>query len=345
MTESTHKVGPRNWAVLVLAGGAALSAPFLRNPGNPAPTQDAAANPLEVDFSKKSWPDVREQSLTPPGQVTSNLSVQDWAQLERLKSTAGSAPRKVTGNLPSTSATPLPAWADRGPRVDQLVNDSIRAEPLPPAAPVGSAAIDPLRPWMGHGMKAKQDPSATPRPSDLVGGDALNAPNPDTRWNSVPSRLSNPEVLPRDSGALASNKPFRKFEDHVKQWPDEKLSPSQVAWDPPSAHQSDRNAASPSTSWPSVSRPSGFSVAGQATRLSPIASSFTPAPPVAPPVASLIAPATQSETVSAPMVSSQSGRQPPRLNSPSIEAPKPTTNTPSTSPRPKQFIQQPAKRA
>ncbi len=308
MTESTGKVGPRKWAVLVLAGGAALSAPFLRNPGTPAPAQDAAANPLEVDFSKKSWPDLREKSLTPPGQVASNLSVQDWAELDRLKSQIGTSPRKVTGNLPSTSAVPLPAWADRGPRIDQLVNDSIRTEPLAPVAPLGTVGLDPLRPWMGSGMKINAESSPAPQSADLAGDMAFRAPNPDSRWNSVPSTSPSSDPLPQDSGALASNRPFRKFEDRVEQWPDEKLAPS-------------------------TSQPPGFPVASQFHGPSPAVSAFTPAP--------LVAPTAKPEMVSAPMVRSQSGRQTPRVNSPAIEAPKPST----ASPRPKHFIQQPAKRA
>jgi len=333
MTDSTRFIGPRGWAALVLAGGAALSAPFLRNSGNPPHAAGAAGNSSDADFSRKSWPDVRETSLTPASQIASNLSDQDWAELERLKSNSGAAPRKVTGNLPSTSATPLPSWADRGPRIDQLVNDSIRTEPLAPAAPVGPTGLDPLRPWMGHGMKTNLESSSTPpHATDLSGDFALRTLNPDARWNTVPSTLPNSDALPQDSGVLASNRAanraVRKFEDHVKQWPDEKLSPSQVAWEAPHVPQSDRNPASPKSIWPPVSQPSRFPVAGPTDR-SPgtPAASFDQHP--------------QPDTVSAPMVSSQSGLRTPRPINPTIEAPKPSTTTP----RPKHFIQQPSKRA
>ena len=229
-------LGPRGWAVLVLAGGAALSAPFLRNPGVPPRTAEAASNPTEVDFSKKSWPDVREKTLSPTGPIATNLSEQDWAELERLKANSGLGPRKLTGDLPSTSASALPSWAERSPRIDQLVNNSIRTEPLAPA-PTGSNALDPLRPWMGAGLKSNLEatPAAqnalaagTSPSSSVPSGDfVFRAPDPDARWNSSPSS-SFPGTLPqdasyRDSGALASNGTFRKFEDRVKQWPDEKL--------------------------------------------------------------------------------------------------------------------------
>jgi hypothetical protein len=333
-TESTRIVGPRGWAVLVLAGGAALSAPFLRNPGNPPGSAiSAGGKPSEVDVKQNSWPDLREKSLAPANQVPSNLNDQDWAELARLQNNSGAVPRKVTGNLPSTSASALPAWAERGPRVDQLVNESIRTPPLAPEAPTGPAGLDPLRPWMGHGMKSNPASTAAPQAADLIGDFALKNSNPDTRWNTVPSTPTNSEILPQNSGALAGNGLIRKFEDHVKQWPDEKLSPSQVAWDAPQAPLPNRNTTSPipssSPSWPSVSQPSGFPLAGQNARL------WSSQP------TSLGDPLTQPDTVSAPMVSSQSGRQPPRLNNPAVDAPKPS----APSPRPKYFIQQPTKRA
>lgn len=328
MTDSTRLIGPRGWAALVLAGGAALSAPFLRNSGNPPHAAGIAGNSSEADFSKKSWPDAREKSLTPAGQIA-NLSDQDWAELERLKSNSGSAPRKVTGNLPSTSTTPFPSWADRGPPIDQLVNDSIRTEPLAPAAPTAATGLDPLRPWMGHGMKTNLESSSTPpQAADLAGDFALRTPNPDARWNTVPTALRNSDTLPQESGVLASDGHVRKFEDHVTQWPDEKLSPSQVAWDAPHVPQLDQNAAGPKPIWPPVSQPSGFPLASPTDRLL-----GTPAPSVDQ--------HPKPDTVSAPMVSSQSGLRTPRPNSPTLEAPKPST----TAPRPKHFIQQPRKRA
>ncbi len=334
MTDSTRFIGPRGWAVLVLASGATLSAPFLRKPSDiPPSTGSARQAPQDVDFSNTTWPDVREKSLTPSSQTASSLSEQDWAELARLQSNSGARPRKVTGELPSTSGSPLPSWADRGQRIDQLVNESIRTEPLASAAPLASTGLDPLRPWMGHGMKpiAETQP-ARPQLNDLPGDFALASPNPSARWNSVPSATFNSNAVPQDSGVLASGQPFRKFEDHVQQWPDEKLSsvpsPSQVAWDGPRAPQADHTAG-PKPNWPGASPSTGFPVAGP-TR----SSSLTEPAPAAEPT-------EQLDTVSAPMISSQSGRLAPRLSSPIREAPKPSTNSPG----PKQFIQQPTKRA
>lgn len=347
MTDSTHFLGPRGWAVLVLASGAALSAPFLRNPSTPNNNGAASGNPAEIDFTKNSWPDVREKTLTPETPIATNLSEKDWAELERLKSNVGTAPRKPTGSLPSTS-TPLPSWADRGPRIDQLVNESIRTKPLEPLAPPSvssSAGLEPLRPWVGNGMKRDPESTSTANETPLVGDFALKSSNPDARWHTVPSTFPSSTDPSHDSGALASNRPVRQFEDHVKQWPDEKLSPSQVAWDSPRTGQQDRTVAKPNSAWPSVSQPSPFPNTNQSN------SSFANAPvsspaisPVTSPVASSASraePSVQPDMVSAPMISSQSGRQVPKLKSPTIEPPKPS----NTSPRPKHFIQQPAKRA
>lgn len=338
MTDSTRFIGPRGWAVLVLASGAALSAPFLRNPGSPQ-------HPSGADFSKQSWPDVREKSITTAGPIASNLSQQDWAELERLKSTSASAPRKLTGDLPSTTTTSLPSWADRGPRIDQLVNESIRTQPLAPTAPTSTNELHPMRPWMGHGMKAKLEPlPETPTNTNVAADFALKVPDPDARWTAPASAFPGSNALPKDSGAMASNGAYRKFEDHVKQWPDEKLPPSQFAWGSQPSPQSERNGENSNSIWPPVSRPSGFPVVSQTDSASDPASTFAPFPVQSAPQRPNALSNAQSvtpETVSAPMVSSQSGRQAPRINVPTIEAPKPTTN----SPRPKHFIQQPSKRA
>ncbi|MDX1928776.1 MAG: hypothetical protein SFV81_19760 [Pirellulaceae bacterium] len=383
-------LGPRGWAILVLAGGAALAAPFLRNPNNPTHTKGNAANPSELDFSKKSWPDVREKALTPEGPVATNLNAQDWAELERLKAHSGTGPRKLTGNLPSTSATPLPAWAERSPRIDQLVNNSIRTEPLAPV-PASSAGLDPLRPWMGSGMKAKAEGSAsstqgpgfsntassnTGTSNGLSSDFVFHAPNPDARWNSIPSTATNSSTLPpddsnHDSGALASNLPFRKFEDHVEQWPDEKMpiqqvlpnqhSSGQVAWGQPNTQPLDTTTVSPNSVWPPATQPSATQPSGYVSNSQPYSPGTLTNQPLinqplnnqpvnSQPLPLFANPATvppTPDTVSAPMVSSQSGRQAPRLNGPTIqppkiESPKPVSPTP---PRQKHFIQQPTKRA
>ena len=319
MTDSTRFIGPRGWAALVLAGGAALSAPFLQKPGKVPDSEDSSADiPGSVDFSNHTWPDLREKALTPPGQVTTHLSEQDWADLARLQNNSGAMPRKLTGDLPSTSGSPLPSWADRGPRIDQLVNDSIRTEPLAPAAPVASSEIEPLRPWMGRGMNPIAEPqTAAPQTGDLQGDFAIASSHPDTRWSNVPSTTINADPTPRDVGGLARNQPMRKFEDKVKQWPDEKSSSSQMAGAAP-APQMDRYASGPHPTWPSQSQPA------------------QPAP--------IVDEIIKPESVSAPMVSAQSPRPAPRLSPPRIEAAQPSTSQPPP-PRVKHFIQQPTKRA
>ena len=318
MTDSTRFIGPRGWAALVLAGGAALSTPFLQKPGRVPDSEDSSADlPGSVDFSNHTWPDLREKALTPPGQVTTHLSEQDWAELARLQNNSGAMPRKLRGDLPSTSGSPLPSWADRGPRIDQLVNDSIRTKPLAPAAPVASTGIEPLRPWLGRGMNPiAERPTAAPQTSDLQGDFAIASSHPDARWSTIPSTTINADPTPRDVGGLARNQPMRKFEDKVKLWPDEKSSPGQVVGAAP-APQLDRYASDPHPTWPSQA---------------------LPAQP-----ATIVDQAAKPDSVSAPMVSSQAPLPAPRLSHPRIEAAQPSTTQPP--PRAKLFIQQPTKRA
>jgi len=351
MTDSVRFIGPRGWAALVLASGAALSAPFLRNPP-PSPGNPQAGARPQLDVSQHSWPELREHSLT-PSTVATNLSEQDWAELTRLQKPSGASPRKVSGELPSTNGPPkLPAWADHGPQVDQLVKENLRHDALPPlASDHEAAALAPLRPWMGHGLKPNPDAdpnSATaslPTPTDSPF--ALNQPDPDARWSNTQP------VIPTDnSGATPSHSSLvRKFENHIKQWPDESVAPPQFFQDARNAALATRDATRPDVNWPSnagTTTPldtitNGISSPGQmASTSSPqqppatISSPFTTGPFTN--TSALPTPTT----LSAPMVSSQSGRPVRRPTDPTIIDPtKPSPNTP----RPKHFIQQPPKRA
>ncbi len=156
------------------------------------------------DLNPPTWPAPRESGLGSVA-VASNLSEKDWAELMRLSNNSGATPRKVTGELPSTTPThKLPSWADRGPQVDQLVNDSIRSEPLPQTAPASSKPLEPMRPWVEGDTQRQSLSSAT---NQAVGDYVLAKPDLDARWRQDPSfdRASDSgAVASKDAGGLSS---------------------------------------------------------------------------------------------------------------------------------------------
>ena len=393
MTDSVRLLGPRGWAALILASGAALSAPFLRNPGNTPPDEQPNVGTLpQVAATPSTWPDLHERSLTPP-QAAANLTEQDWAELSRLQKISGASPRKVTGELPSTSGpSKLPAWADRGPRIDQVVKETLVTDSLPPLANAGvnpahqnsahqNSALEPFRPWMGDGLKSKVDAPAIAESS--ASDFAMAQRDPDARWSNAPN-----STHAEFSGATTSNGSLvRKFENKVAQWPDEIVAPPQFFEQSRQQALASRDATRPNVNWPSTAgstqplpapgigqivnvpiRQSLGDVASQpgaqdqqtATAQINLPSVNLPSvnlpsgnlpnsnvqnAAVMPPAFAL-QPTMQptapiQPSVTAPMISSQSGRPANRPLDPSIEATKPKSDTP----RPKHFIQQPTKRA
>ena len=355
MTDSVPLLGPRGWAALILASGAALSAPFLRNSTTPRPVDQSATGALpQVATTNNAWPDLHEHSLTPP-QVATNLTEKDWAELSQLQKISGASPRKVTGDLPSTKAvSKLPAWADRGPRVDQLVNETLRTGSLPPLSGTEvNASLEPIRPWMGDGLKTTTERDSTSQLPNPLNDFAASQPDPDARWlNPTNAPLPN-------SGATSSNASLvRKFENRVTEWPDESMGTPffeqsrQVAL-------ANRDATRPDVNWPAnagATQPLPSTGVGQIANVQ-IRKSLTEDNPqtystfgnnavaeFSPPIVDSPASEFTSQptaSVTAPMISSQSAKPIRRPADPSIEATKPNADTQ----RPKHFIQQPTKRA
>ncbi len=342
MTDSVRFIGPRGWAALVLASGAALSAPFLRNPSS---AQSSSPQPLgalpQVDSTNLTWPNLNERSLTPP-QVATDLNEQDWEELSRLQKISGASPRKVTGDLPSTlGVAKLPAWADRGPRVDLLVRETLRTDTLPPLSDVNiNASLQPLRPWMGEGLKTAHERDNS-RPAEISNELAYSQPDYDSRWSTANTIDTSSEA--GNSGASSSNGSLvRKFENHVAQWPDEIMAPAQFFERTRQAALASRDATRPEVNWPTnagATQPLGapYSDAGASHQF---AQTEIKAPVALMPPGLASENANATATVSAPMISSQSARPIRRPPDQSIEATKSKSDTTRT----KHFIQQPSKR-
>jgi len=145
----THAfVGPRGWAVLTLAGGAALASPFLRPP--------------QVDSTHFGSPSAIAPNFTGEA-ISSNASATNLPSAHALPG------RVVSGILPTTvskldefadSSPPhLPAWVRPRSPLDDLIArgtapldsarlDSAQAVETPPLQ--ARIELEPLRPWRGN---------------------------------------------------------------------------------------------------------------------------------------------------------------------------------------------------
>ncbi len=217
MKFTTALVGPRGWAALVLAGGATLAAPFLRSPHVPNATK-FATDATPPDFSPDSWPDLYEQQLAPTAGQATDLSASDWRELSTLQ-TVSVQPPKVTGKLPSTRRDPLasvlPSWADRGQRIDHVVDAAARGEPLEPNPPKVETEIQPLRPWVNASKSG--DETVINATSSLANSLPTNTPDPFSGWSSVA------QTAGQNAPHFASQPSIKPFEERPKQWPDQKL--------------------------------------------------------------------------------------------------------------------------
>ncbi len=325
MKQTTALVGPRGWAALVLAGGAAFAAPFLRSPhaSNPAAVTSNTTNP---DFSPNSWPEFREQHLAPPAtDQASDLSTADWQELSKLQAVSAK-PRKVSGKLPSTKHDPLaptlPSWADQGRRIDHVVDAAVRGEPLEQNPSMSEVEIQPLRPWVNPSVQNTQGPNAISALANTL--PAISA-DPFAGWTS-----STPEVH-----TLASQLPTKHFEDQPKLWPDQKLRVDDLA-------TSMRPGISAIVQDTRGTAPDRYSPASELSSLvnttSPASSSLGVSHDQANPRVGLSSATKRESMPLAPMSS-------PMVSPPLIQ-PSPSISPPKEEPvRQRHFIRQPPKRA
>ncbi len=172
----THAyVGPRGWAVLTLAGGAALASPFLRPP--------------HLDSARLESPTSNAASFA-GGTVSSNafdVSLSS-AQVLPVRVVSGVLPTTVSklDEFVETSTPEFPAWVKPPSPLDDLIARG--TAPIESASTVetspaqGVVHLQPLRSWQGDGL-----PSSTP--ADLA-GQALPAQSwPDQTLGHAPSPL------------------------------------------------------------------------------------------------------------------------------------------------------------
>lgn len=254
MTHNTKLSGPRAWATVILLGGAALAAPFFRAPSKVTPQDPSAQVGLPNGLGQ--WPQISERSLEPQSPQAGNLSEEDWQALSRLQTQAGTA-TGAAKHLPTTAPT-LPAWANRGARVDQLVDASLKSESLPTQAAAPAQSTAAYRPWVDPRLAHNCDPSAASSTSNLTNSSDPSSPQP---FSSSPSLAgndpwrddSNWNAIGQPTQSVAVNKPA--FETVPSLWPDETLRAGIRMPEPQYRDALVRNQASPTESPESAARP------------------------------------------------------------------------------------------
>lgn len=163
--------GPRGWAILTLAGGAALASPFLR--------------PAQLKNSQSS----SEQNA---GGLTCNPSAYGSGAFESVpafpadfsdeKASGASQPYQVVlRELPSTAAAQqLPAWASKTSRLDDLISSNFASGELPSATPVEAQRPQEMQPWINDPRQRAQ--------SVVVPSEQSLAVNRHSPWQSSESQ-------------------------------------------------------------------------------------------------------------------------------------------------------------
>jgi hypothetical protein len=134
--------GPRGWAILTLAGGAALASPFLR----PAQLKKQPSG-SELNASETA-PTFRTGLATG---VTSGI--QDTYQV-------------VSQRLPSkASAEQLPSWVSKKSRLDDLLSNSLAPNELPSTLAVEPQRPQELRTWVNDPSQERHSSVPTTAPT------------------------------------------------------------------------------------------------------------------------------------------------------------------------------------
>ncbi|MEZ6138766.1 MAG: hypothetical protein R3C53_28095 [Pirellulaceae bacterium] len=145
MTQKRSTLGPRGWAILTLAGGAALSSPFLR------PAQLAQPEPLITDplptapvlaANYGPAPSFASQSSMRTGTTASIVEASSPATTVDV-SAISNAQKVITSNQAA-----LPTWAKKASPLDALIQVGPVAGEFTELA---SGALQPIQPWQSHG--------------------------------------------------------------------------------------------------------------------------------------------------------------------------------------------------
>lgn len=196
MSDRVISLSPRGWAALILCGGVVFAVPFLRSQNSTSQTLPPDSAPIS------GWP---SSTAVPSDAATdAQMSAADWEAIAAIPKQTGLP--KASGPLPSTSpATRLPAWADHGTRVDQLVDASLHSQSLAEMPPPPHSNLKPLSPWV-----ADQVSRSSSRMDDQAANSlAAKVPASD-RWST-----------PAQQEYVGPGKTVR-FEANPSVWPDQK---------------------------------------------------------------------------------------------------------------------------
>lgn len=277
----THAfVGPRGWAVLTLAGGAALASPFLRPP--------------QVDSTHFGSPSAIAPNFT--GEAISAIASAANLRATHLPSAHALPGRVVSGVLPTTvskldefadsSPPQLPAWVrPRSPlddliargtapldsaRLDSARLDSAQAVETPPLQ--ARVELEPLRPWRGNKLPL----SGQIEPAEQVLAKVTPQALPPLAHHASPWQTG-----PTENASSSNSQRLAHKETHAdglaQGWPDKTLGyipsvhiPSEILASEPT----DRGFGDP---WP---RTGHYPSSGQQrTVAAPVASTATATPP------------------------------------------------------------------
>lgn len=213
-------LGPRQWAFVVITGGAACALPFLQTDN--APTRTDSTSTSSQQDALHGGPRAAPTSLS---DVVPPLA-------EQYLPDPYSAQYRLPGQRPPVQH--LPEWAktDRSPFDDIVGNTLAKPEPAPPQAQV---PMQPLRPWIaGPGDAASLvTASSAQRPPIAANPDgAIARAKPSaveaSPWSDATSgftpieQLASHNASPPASGPAGGPAPSPR-------WPDQAVSAEQIA--------------------------------------------------------------------------------------------------------------------
>lgn len=239
-------VGPRGWAVLTLAGGAALASPFLRPPQlDSARFEAPSATAPNFAGAHLSFPalDASPNSTQHlPTRVVSGALPTTLSKLDEFADASTPAlpdwvkPRSPLDELIARSSTPATAAALESAALESTATDAglpTAGSPLASSPRQAHVELQPLRPWRGSGL-----PASGLAASDLVSGGPVEPMVPPVaedraqaaRWplayhNSSPWQTeSSGSGNPTDAHRVAQEGPRRRgpAEWPEQRWPEQR---------------------------------------------------------------------------------------------------------------------------
>jgi len=208
-------LGPRQWAFVVMAGGAACALPFLQTDNAPTRTDSASTS--------------SQQDGSFGGSPLASVSIS-----ERVPSLPEpySPEHRLTGQPSSVQRLPEWANADRSPFDDLVGNTAAKPAPTPPQ---GQVPMQPLRPWIaGPGestsLVTASSPQRLPTASSPDGASARAQPSTGdaSPWSDESSGFTPIEQLAGDSSHPASSDRTSSSEGNYR-WPDQAVTVEELA--------------------------------------------------------------------------------------------------------------------